>query len=227
MALILPAALCASPAAAQPDDGPAIALSIGTGLRINTTGAIDLADVAGSTDYGTGDDASPASLGLMITLGVLIDRWEIMGEAAVNIGGLDLGGIEERYFASEPEPIGGTSTAWLMGAVRHLFRLAPDVELAAGLGAGYVVMGASSPVGGAIYRAVSLGPEAEIRYRVTDADGPGDLGGGWFGFGLDGRLLLPVIAEVSSGDESAFALDGVGPVNWLAGASVHYRYDWR
>ncbi len=200
-----------------------VGLSLGTGLRFNSVGAIDLAGLAGSTDYGEANDAGPFSLGLAITLGVIVDAWELMGEAAVNFGGLNLSGIEERYFDSEPEPIGGTSTAWLYGSVRRLFRLTPDVELAAGLGGGYLLMGASSPAGGGFYRAISVGPEAEIRYRVS---GEG-LGGGWFGLGLDGRLLVPVVAEVGSGDDAYFSLEGTGDVNWLAGLAVHYRYDWR
>lgn len=221
-------ALAAPEPPAEPDDGPVIAASLGVGLRLHTTGAIDLAGLAGSQDFGSGDDATPAALGLTLSFGLLIDDWELVAEAAVAIGGLDLAQVEERYFDSEPQPIGGTSTAYLMGSVRYLWRLAVDAELAAGLGAGYVPMGASSPVGGGFFRAIAMGPEAEIRWRIhgDDAGEPGG-GGGWLGLGVDARLLLPVVAEARSQGEPLFSLDGIGDPIGLGGVTVAYRFDWR
>lgn len=215
----------AAPAAAEDAEDAGPALSLGVGLRLNATGAIDLAGLAGASGYGSGDDSSPASLGLAITLGVLVDRFEVMVEGAVNVGGLDLAGVEERYYESDPQPIGGTSTAWLSVAARYLLRLSADVELAAGLGGGYLVMGASSPVGGGFYRAITAGPEAELRYRVHgEAE---RVGGGWLTLALDGRLLLPTVARVGADPEPVFAMDGVGDANWLAGLGLYYRFDWR
>lgn len=228
----------ATPEAATPDTAPdaalapappprrAIAFTVGGGLRAFTTSAIDLAGLADAPGFGAADDTAPLALGFGVEGGVIIAGWELLAQAHLGLGGLNLSHVEDRYFASEPESIGSNLTAGLGLAGRRLFRLGADAELAAGLRAGYLLMTAASPAGSAFFRAVDAGPELEIRYRLHGRRGDRE-GGGWLGIGVDARALLPIVAEVSSGDDSKFALDGTGDVIWLIGGALTYRFDGR
>lgn len=200
------------------EEGLSLGGAIGVGVRMQTTSAIDLAGLAGASGYGAANDASPAALGLALSGGLLVDDWELLVEGMLAFGGLSLAGVEERYFNAEPQPIGGAPTVSLMGAGRYVFALGALGELAAGFGGGVVIMGASSPVGGGYFRAISVGPEAEIRIKLA--------AGGTLGLGLDARLLVPYVAEVSGG-EPKFALDGIGDPVWMGGAALTYRHGWR
>lgn len=230
---LLAAPALAAPPAETPETAPtatpepprrAVGFYVGGGPRAQVTTAIDLAALAGSDAFGEGDDTSPLALGFAFGGGLVLGDWELGAQALLALGGLNLSRVEERYFDAEPQPLGSMLTASLEGAARHLWRLAPDFELAAGLGAGYLLMSAASPAGSAFFRAITVGPEVGARYRLHGRRG---AGGGWIGVAFDGRLLLPVVAEARGGGAAKFELDGIGDATWLGGGGVSYRFDWR
>jgi len=211
-----------APAPGEAEKEPLFGASLGVGLRMQMTSAIDLAKLAGATGYGEADDAPGPSLGLILSGGVVTRRCELIVEGLMAFGGLALGDIEERYFGAEPEPIGGTASIALKVSARYRLPLSASTEVALGAGAGWLAMGASSPVGGGYLRAVQLGPEAELRFKAH-GDGPG---GGWFGLGIDGAVLLPYHVSASSG-EPLFESDGLTDPVFLVGGAATYRYAWR
>lgn len=212
------------PPATEPEEDDPLALTVGGGLRFQTTGTIDLADLAGVEGYGANDDTTDGALGVSLEVGVIVhDRWEVALDVLMAFGGLSITDIEDRYFDAEPQPIGGNATVHLDLFARYLWRLHPIVELAPGLGVGWMTMGASSPAGAGFFQAVQVGPGLELRLRLH---GRGE-GGGWLALGGDVRALWPVTAEVGSGDEPRFEMSGAGDPIWLVGGGVGYRYDWR
>lgn len=149
--------MLASPAAA-------VEWIVDAAVSTRATSDVDLAELGGSTDYGAANDAGPMHLGVLVTGGVrAFDTVEVLVSAGIALGGIALGAVEERYFESEDQALGGTSTIELNGALMWSHAPADRWRVLAGVSSGVHAMNAASPAGNARVASFRTGVAAALR----------------------------------------------------------------
>ncbi len=197
---------------------------LGTGVQFRHAGEVDLAALADADGYGAQSDTSPGQLGWQISGGIQpVPALEIGADASIAVGGLAIGDVEERYFGQQ-DNVGGSSTFEAGGAVRWVPVLSPDLRLFAGGAASWQRMAASSGIGHAHLDSLAVGPEAGLRWRLTDGeafDGELQLRG-------DVRWHEPLRVEVGhSADNVLFETTDPAEAFWSFGVSVSWIFAFR
>lgn len=140
----------------------------GAGVSFVRTTPVDLAAIAGSSRYGTGNDASGAALGFGLRAGVVTERvFELSLTGTIAAGGLALAQIESRYYGVGPDTIGGTLTATAELSGRYVAWDRPSLRLFVGPAVGLQRRAASSGVGGAFLDTVPVGLDVGARVPVS------------------------------------------------------------
>jgi hypothetical protein len=207
--------------AAEPQRFEALA-SAGIGVRHTTS--IDLADEADASGHGSGNDAGPAALGLELRAGVLSPvSLELDVTGVVAAGGLDLAGVERRYFG-QTEEIGSTASVGLEASLRFAPALSPDLRLLAGPAFGWQRLAASSPAGMARVDLLGVGLDLGARLRVNTISRVVD---GHLELVVRGRRELPLEARVQrSSDPVLFSGTGGGEPIYSAGIGLSYVFSF-
>lgn len=151
-------------ARAQPPSG--LELSAGASLTGRYTTRADLAALAGSSGYGSGNDLGPSTLGLELHGGVNLPLAELGVGGWLAVGGLSLDSVERRYLGGTPAQLGSSLD---LGAEAAL-RLHPDISRELGLKVGPAIawqgMAASSPLGMARLELLGVGLDAGLVLRT-------------------------------------------------------------
>lgn len=151
-------------ARAAPPNG--LELSAGASLTGRYTTKVDLAQLAGASDSGSGNDLGPPTLGVELTGGLNLPLAELGVGAWLAVGGLSLGRIESRYLGGSHTQVGSSLDAGLEGALR----LHPDISRELGLRIGPVVawqrMQGSSPLGVGRFELLGVGLDAGLVWRT-------------------------------------------------------------
>jgi hypothetical protein len=198
----------------------------GAGASLRYTTALDLAEVAGQTGYGRGDDTSPAALGFELRAGVLLPvDVELDATGSIAVGGLNLGRVERRYLGSEPQPIGSTLSANADLGARFAPALGSGIRFLIGPSFGAERMAASSPAGGAYLDLFHVGLDAGVRIRTNRISRVVD---GSLELVLTTRRELPFALRVarSANDVVLSGTDGNGPDIYSLGIAVEYVFSF-
>lgn len=185
--------------------------------------SIDLADLAGETGYGTGDDAAGAAAGIRLGFGMEYAGFEVAVDAGLGAGGLDLGAIERRYLG-QVDDVGSSTT--LAAGLRFMW--VPEVtegwQVLLGPQGMWHVMGAASGAGQASVSSLGFGGLAGFRW-MTQAITP-TLDGG-LQVTVDGMAHLPLSTSVRRSTEDVLfendAPEGVFP-SWGINASYFFTF---
>ncbi len=198
----------------------------GAGASFRHTTAVDLAEIAGESGYGSGDDTSPGALGFELRAGVLfpIDV-ELDTTATIAVGGLNLSRIERRYLGSEPDQLGSSLTASWAFSPRFAPTIAPDVRLLLGPGLELERMATSSPAGDAHVDSFGFGLDAGARLETNRISRVVD---GALEFVLFGRREVPYDLRVARGPNTVLfsGTDAGGPPIYSFGIAVEYVFSF-
>jgi hypothetical protein len=202
----------------------ALEWQLGTGVQLRHAGEVDLAAMAGADGYGSARDTSPGQLGWQISGGLQpIPAFEVGLDASIAVGGLAIGDVEERYF-DQQDNVGSSATVEAGLALRWLPVLSPDLRLFTGGAASLQRMSSASGIGHARLDSLAIGPEAGLRWRVSEGDGvDGELQ-----LRVDGRWHQPLRVEVAhSADNVLFETTDAEEGFWSAAVSVSWIFAFR
>lgn len=198
--LLLALAPLLLPALAQADTQMHLGFSV-FGQSVPT---LDLADQAGVSGFGRGDDATALNLGVQIDFGVQLAPIELGLSIAQASGGLDQDDIEERYFG-DSDTAQGASTTEAGLHVWWVHASSADLALIAGPHARWLRMKSTSGVASARSDSLGLGADLGLRYRTHKVSDTLD-GAVRFLVGLDANLPLEATVRRASG-EALFSSD--------------------
>jgi hypothetical protein len=202
-------------------DAAADQFQLGTGVEVlGGLGAVNMGEQVGASSGGD-SDLTGRQLGLVVSAGIARGALSGSAEAAIGIGGLNLGHIEDVYYDGSHSALGGAPVVRLGGVVRYTRDGGGAWAPIAAVGIGWQRMAASSPAGGARLDAIYLEPGAGVRYSLS----PGQGSGARFDLAVRMRLCRVLRAAldgysdgfVSPADPAVFASPGVV-------ASYRYRF---
>lgn len=129
-----------------------------------TLGA-DLADFAGATGHGQGNDASE-NIGLQLSVGVQYGSIEFGVDLARSVGGLDESQIDRRYFdSSDPAATAVTEDGGLR--LWWVHSTSPSFQVMAGPHARWLIQTSESGVSQAQLNAFGVGAQLGFRWRTN------------------------------------------------------------
>ncbi len=209
-------------AGAQEEDEPPVEALVGIGLGYRWLSAIDLAEQAGASGYGSEDDTTGRGILSLFDLrgGVLFASvLELDVSAWIGIGGLALADVEQRYFGST-DVVGGALALGADASARYAPKIASDWRLLIGPGASLTRLSASSSLGLTRVDLVGVGLDLGARLHTNRM---GSVADGHVELVLRARRELPAGVHVSAGDDVLFSgTSGSGDPIWSLGATVSY-----
>lgn len=193
-------------------------LGTGAELSFGAIGSVNIGDQVGVASDG-GNDLTGRQLGVVISAGIVHGPLSGAIEAGLGIGGLDQSAIEQRYYGTSNEQVGGVPVVRLgaVGRYTHPVRgaWAPMVEL----GAGWQRLAASSPAGSAHLDTLYVEPAGGVSVDLS----PATPGGAHIDVIASLRICRVLQADLSG--HSSGAVSPAHPATFAEpGVRVRYRY---